>query len=814
MGKQTTTYPINDYQEELNSRLSSLKVYQQFLKLCKEDPAGTEALALVKEAINYSYHRHKMILGYMGEFTLHDSEHLFRIVYLMGELIPEETLQKLSTAEIMLLILTAFFHDIGMAPSEIVVRAWNGVFEGEPNEKLKAENAKFNHFMAGRAKQNSKIDALRVEAKHSEADYQMKHLISEYIRITHAERAIEILKEDWNNRIKYRDINLTHLLAQLCRSHNEESIKLLELEHLKPLGQLSYLCVPFIGVILRIADILDFDAKRTPNVLYSHLLIKDPTSIQEWNKHRAVNNWTVLPGNIRFSATCSHPAIEAGIRKFGEMIDYELKAATTILSNLHDNSIKPFPDYYRIQLAAKVDLTHVKAEEDLDGKSIYLYRDSGFNLNRSQIIDLLMGTKLYGEPSVALRELLQNSIDTCLLRKQMEQKWGNTYNPKIKIEFNTNVNGTELKIIDNGVGMDQHIIDKFYSNIGTSFYNSTEFLELKSELESSYIPTSRFGIGILSCFMISDNIEVETRRVYDNHSFGEPLYLDIQGQDSIFYIRAGENMSPGTSTTLNLREEHPWKNKSQEQIFDYIKKTIPFPPFPIEVSIGDKSFLHNPVSPNNVDLKELKKDHNTPNDSIRTLELIFDGTEGITGKGEVILIEEDILPKEKIDFSAKPITVNGQEVILKSYLKTEENAISFAQEQFDLKKIDKDLSTHYSHSRLRESKSAISLHGIELPFSLFNKWQGDTYQRSKMHWPICVLLVVNISGNLDLNLNSARTEVLKDDKWINFERVLSKIILQKIKDQVSPQYWSTFKDWLISKKNAENSIFMEQLESI
>lgn len=812
--KQTTNYPLDDYKQELMPRLSSSKIYTQLLELCKEDPSGAEALSIVNEALTYSYHRHKMILGYMGEFTLHDSEHLFRILFLMGELIPEDSLKRLSTAELMLLILTAFFHDIGMAPSEITVRAWNGVFEDVPSERLREENKKFKHFLAGRIKQKSKIDNFRTEGKFAEAEYLMRHLISEYIRITHAERAIEILKEDWENKIRYRDINLTNLLAQLCRSHNEESIKLLELENLKPIGQLSYICLPFIGIVLRLADILDFDAKRTPQVLYSHLLIKDQSSVKEWNKHRAVSNWTVAPGSIRYSATCSHPAIEASIRQFGELIDYELKASTTILSNLHDNSIKPFPEHYKIPLAAKVDLSHVKAEEDLEGKPIYLYRNTGFNLNRSQIIDLLMGTKLYGEPSVALRELLQNSIDTCLLREQMELKWGNTYQPKITIEFKTTALGTTLKIIDNGVGMDQSIIDRFYSNIGTSFYNSTEFLELKSSLESSYIPTSRFGIGILSCFMISDNIEVETRRVNDNHSFGEPLYLDIQGQDSIFYIRAGKNMLPGTSTTLNLRDEHPWQHKSQDQIFSYIKKTVPFPPFPIEVIIDDYIFMHYPIEPDYVDLNEFKQDYNVVNENLRSIEVVFDGATGIKGRGEVILLEEDMIPKDKIDFKTNPVVINGKEISLSSYMSMTENRISLSQEQFDLKKIDKDLSTHFDHSNLRESKSAISLHGIELPFSLFNKWQGDTYQRSKMHWPICVLLKINVGGRLDLNLNSARTEVLRDDKWLEFERVLSSTILEGVKQEVSTNYWKALKTWIMTKKNSDNSVFIEQLECL
>jgi hypothetical protein len=316
--------------------------------------------------------------------------------------------------------------------------------------------------------------------------------------------------------------------------------------------------------------------------------------------------------------------------------------------------------------------------------------------------------------------------------------------------------------------------------------------------------------------MISDNIEVETRRVYDNHSFGEPLKINIQDQDNIFYIRAGKNLTPGTSTTLNLREDHPWKNAHYQQIVNFLVKTIPFPPFPIEFVIGDNPLItHRPVEPRNILLNDLKNDHNLANDNLRVFEMIFDGTDGITGKGEVILIENNELSKENIHFTSKPIKINGHEITLKSFLKVDTNSISFVQEQFDLKKIDtEEISTHPSHTHLRESKSAISLHGIELPFSLFNKWQGDMYQRSKIHWPICVLLKINIGGKLDLNLNSARTEVLKDEKWVHFERVLANIILKNIKMQSNDEYWKIFKEWVGKKKAPNNAIFLEVLESI
>ncbi len=105
-----------------------------------------------------------------------------------------------------------------------------------------------------------------------------------------------------------------------------------------------------------------------------------------------------------------------------------------------------------------------------------------------------MGTKLYGDPEVALRELIQNSIDACLLRKAQELSWENSYKPEIKIRYYTEHNEDVLEIIDNGTGMDQQIIDSYYSKVGSSFYKSAEFYDLKSQSNAKFTPTSRLHI--------------------------------------------------------------------------------------------------------------------------------------------------------------------------------------------------------------------------------------------------------------------------------------------------------------------------------
>lgn len=70
-------------------------------------------------------------------------------------------------------------------------------------------------------------------------------------------------------------------------------------------------------------------------------------------------------------------------------------------------------------------------------------------------------------------------------------------------------------IKDNGTGMSMDIIKKHFLNIGVSYYNSTDFL-LK---DLDYKPIGNFGIGFLSCFMLSDEVKVLTRHYKSKHKY-------------------------------------------------------------------------------------------------------------------------------------------------------------------------------------------------------------------------------------------------------------------------------------------------------
>jgi molecular chaperone HtpG len=810
---------VDSYQEEIN-KLQQSEIYLQLLAKSQpgDDNGGVALLNLVHEAVHYCYQRSKMVLKYMGEFTLHDGEHLFRVLRLMGLLIPKDSLTQLSNPELALLILTAFFHDMGMAPSEIEVRCWLGIWQNgqNPTHAELIEYDKYQHFRAGKQIQVAEINRLRQQSKYSQADIVEKYLLSEYIRITHPERIINVLQDGWVEKIKYKDIDLSFELAALCKSHNEDSIKLRDMEASLLVGNNNYICLPFIGVLLRLADILDFDGNRTPKVLFANLGVSDPISLAEWQKHRAVEAWAISGDKITFNATCTHPAIEASIRRFCDYIDSELSACTNILSNLHDSIRRPFPNYYKIPLPSSVERSKINAKKDLLGNPIYIYKDTKFTLNKEQIIDILMGTKLYGQPSASLRELIQNSIDTCKLRQKMEDSWGRgDYTPTIWVRFIKEDGYTFLEVEDNGVGMDQDIIDKYYSKVGTSFYKSSDFFDLNASLKSSFIPTSRFGIGILSCFMVTDRIELQTKRIYEAHSSAQPLSLTISGQESIFYIKNGNRKTPGTTTRLQLRIDNPWVHLNPTQIIDFIRNTVPFPPFNVIIDAFGEKYTHSVRYSTDILFdSDQDKIWLENEEKLQSIRIEFNGEEGITGACIVSILEENGSPQVVINSTPKEIIIEGNTLPLQTKWEAKMNRVFKQSQTVDWNSVVNKVALKDANFYYKESRSKIALHGVEIPVSIFAQWTGQIYQYAIAHWPIFILADLNIGGSLDINLNSARTEILLDEKWHVFERKLLTLILLKIKESVGFDYWSQFKQVMNANPQFAHSIFVNTMNKI
>ncbi len=160
-----------------------------------------------------------------------------------------------------------------------------------------------------------------------------------------------------------------------------------------------------------------------------------------------------------------------------------------------------------------------------------------FQVNLAGMIDVL-SNHLYSSPNVYIRELLQNATDAITARNDVEAG----HKGRVFIEVNHAENcPPTIMFEDNGIGLTEPQIHEFLAMIGHSSKN------VESLDEVGYI--GRFGIGLLSCFMVSDEIIVITRAVGSEHAYewkGAP--------DGTYSIRQlDQQITPGTRVFLRCK---------------------------------------------------------------------------------------------------------------------------------------------------------------------------------------------------------------------------------------------------------------------
>jgi HSP90 family molecular chaperone len=101
-----------------------------------------------------------------------------------------------------------------------------------------------------------------------------------------------------------------------------------------------------------------------------------------------------------------------------------------------------------------------------------------------------------------------------------------------------------LDVSDNGIGLSERVVRHYLTKIGRTYYDSDEVRELAPGLQ----PISRFGIGILSAFMISDHVELLTR-----HGNEDALGIEITDASSYLKVRSISKEPHGTEVRLRLR---------------------------------------------------------------------------------------------------------------------------------------------------------------------------------------------------------------------------------------------------------------------
>lgn len=158
-----------------------------------------------------------------------------------------------------------------------------------------------------------------------------------------------------------------------------------------------------------------------------------------------------------------------------------------------------------------------------------------FQVNLEGVISLLSG-HLYSSPNVFVRELVQNAVDAITARQKKEPGFKGV----IRVQA-MNADVPTLVFEDNGIGLTLDEVHEFLSSIGASSKREN------GRGTDDFI--GQFGIGLLSAFMVTDEIVMITRSAK-----GGPAVEWRGSSDGTYSIRLPEaDYEPGTKVFIRAK---------------------------------------------------------------------------------------------------------------------------------------------------------------------------------------------------------------------------------------------------------------------
>jgi len=523
-----------------------------YKKLLHKETMGNDISPLSSSIAQHLQKVTETLLGevctYMSDYTLHNMDHVVNVLDIINDIIPDEV--DLNRSELTILIYAAALHDIGM------------LINRDDAVQL-TETEAYSHILAEFDKDTPESD-----------------ILSELIRRTHVDRSCEYI-----DKFK-QDLHLYHLDFEIEGIDFRKHLKNIILAHALPVSELTdnnyptnaligkeRVNVKYLALLLRMGDILDFDKSRTPLFLLEHRKIRNVKSISEWEKHLSINGFSISSTQIEFQAECHSAEIHRCVLDFLSYIEYERKETMECIRKMNN------PERY-LELNDTI-----TCQVDSDGS--YIYEDLDISFDYRKVLSILMGTELYSSAEIFLRELLQNAYDACFVRKELSIKSGDgTYLPYINLHFDSK--NKILSVEDNGIGMDMSSVKNYVTKIGSSYYKSKEF---QSEL-IDYTPISNFGIGILSCFMVSNSIQIESLRYSVSLAAREPINITLNFDNSFVERRPSSRTTTGTKISLSIHDKFV-EELSFEKLQQIVEDNTAYQSIPINLSFDEKQIVLN-----------------------------------------------------------------------------------------------------------------------------------------------------------------------------------------------------------------------------
>lgn len=583
-------------------------------------------------------------------YSLHDSTHSESIITNIEMILGEDRIKKLSPTDTWLILNCAYLHDFGMVLLySNIEREWSTEDFQKYLKKLK-KSSDFNLKEAinyiENLQENLNKDDFEIIWPLKIRQY-VTEIISDYYRGRHSDLSKEYLNklEEWNLDLTQNGLintRLINLIAEISSLHTHEFSDVMKLDYISNGYNADYIHPRFIAEMIRLGDLLDLDNRRF-NEYVENVVGEFPEKSKVHKaKHKATTHILITPEIIELRADCPDNRVYREVRNLVTWLDEEIKNIYLNIKDIFPNNLEGY-----IPKLKKVDLL-IDGKEDLEGRS-----DLKFKISQKKAFEIVEGSNIYGEKMAFIREFIQNALDASKIQLWRDLNDGiydillkdtkyesltpfellkckilDNYNINIYIN-NINTDTVGVIIEDKGTGISLENL-KLMCDVGESYDDKSEIYNESCSSDSmpSWLrPTSGFGIGMQSGFLVSDKFKVHTK--CDNSPVMEIQFepattgyisiiqsnqkikkrgtrVEIQVGDIVnFKYSLGGNVDNFINNEYDAFKE---SNLIFYKILDYIYSNIYSIFFPIRVYIDGKE------EKNLINSKEIIKDFKSYND--------------------------------------------------------------------------------------------------------------------------------------------------------------------------------------------------------
>lgn len=286
----------------------------------------------------------------------------------------------------------------------------------------------------------------------------------------------------------------------------------------------------FLMGIARITDYMEFQVNRSPKISFRYKCMWRKRSESEQRAYSAVTNLTFInndPELVRMDAIPDDVFQFLQLKEWQTGIQAELDQSWAVIGEIYHSN----PILKDLKLSLRRVRSNLDDATSIGNHATFVPDHFVFDISQPDILKLMVGP-LYGDdPCYGIRELLQNALDAVRERIVFQQHHPDTQTASLRalsadvvlsIGDPDESGSATITVEDQGIGMNESTIKDYFLRVGSSYRNSETWQKefevttpniMPGQGRSTVIRTGKFGVGSLAAFLLTDEIEVETRHI-------------------------------------------------------------------------------------------------------------------------------------------------------------------------------------------------------------------------------------------------------------------------------------------------------------